>query len=90
MCAYIQTNKQNTHAHKISFKNQPAVVMPAFNPSTWEAETSGSLKFEASLVYRVNSRTAKATQRYTTLEKNQNKQMVWISPALSFQCMDYK
>ena len=35
----------------------------AFNPSTWEAEAGGFLEFEVSLVYRVSSRTARATQR---------------------------
>jgi hypothetical protein len=36
----------------------------AFNPSTWEAEAGGFWpEFEASLVYRVSSRTARATQR---------------------------
>ena len=30
-----------------------AVVAPAFNPSTWEAEAGGISEFEASLVYRV-------------------------------------
>jgi hypothetical protein len=40
-----------------------AVVAHAFNPSTWEAEAGGSSEFEASLVYRVSSRTARATQR---------------------------
>jgi hypothetical protein len=34
----------------------------AFNPSTWEAEADGS-EFEVSLVNRVSSRTARATQR---------------------------
>jgi hypothetical protein len=36
-----------------------------FNPSTWEAEAGGSLisEFEASLVYRVSSRTARTAQR---------------------------
>jgi hypothetical protein len=37
--------------------------MHAFNPSTLEAEADRSLEFEASLVYRVNSRIGKATQR---------------------------
>jgi hypothetical protein len=40
-----------------------AVVVHAFNPSTWEAE--------ASLVYRVSSRTIRATQK--TLSPKQNK-----------------
>jgi hypothetical protein len=45
------------------------VVAHAFNPSTWEAEAGG---FLASLVYRVNSRTARAIQRNPVL-KNQKK-----------------
>jgi hypothetical protein len=36
------------------------VVVHAFNPSTWEAEADGFLMFEASLVYKVSSRTARA------------------------------
>jgi hypothetical protein len=40
------------------------VVVHAFNPSTWEAE--------ASLVYRVSSRTARAIQR-NPVSKKQNK-----------------
>jgi hypothetical protein len=34
----------------------------AFPPCTWEAE-AGRSEFEASLAYRVSSKTAKATQR---------------------------
>jgi hypothetical protein len=34
-----------------------------FNPSTWDAEAGGSLKFKASLVYRASSRTSRTTQR---------------------------
>jgi hypothetical protein len=42
-----------------------AVVAQAFNPRSWEAEAGGFLssEFEASLVYRVSSRTARAIQR---------------------------
>jgi hypothetical protein len=47
------------------------VVALAFNPSTWEAEAVS--EFEASLVYRVSSRTARATQRNPVLKKNNNK-----------------
>jgi hypothetical protein len=47
-------------------------VVHAFNPSTWEAEAGGSLESEASLVYRVSSRTARATQR-NRLKTKQNK-----------------
>jgi hypothetical protein len=39
------------------------VVAHAFKPSTREAEAGGFLEFEASLVYKVSSRTARATQR---------------------------
>jgi hypothetical protein len=38
-------------------------VAHTFNPSTWEAEAGRFLEFEASLVYRVSFRTARATQR---------------------------
>ena len=45
---------------------KPDVVVHAFNPST---------KFEASLVYKVSSRTARATQRNPfSKEKPTNKQ----------------
>jgi hypothetical protein len=37
------------------------VFIHAFNSSTWEVEASGSLWFEASLLYMVSSRIAKAT-----------------------------
>jgi hypothetical protein len=47
------------------------VVAHTFNPRTQEAEAGGS-QFKASLVYRVGSRTARATQR-NPVWKNQNK-----------------
>ena len=46
-----------------------AVVAHASNPSTSEAE-AGKSEFEASLLYRVSSRTARATN---TSETKQNK-----------------
>ena len=50
------------------------MVAHAFNPSTREAEASGFLsEFEASLVYRVSSSTARATQRNPVLKTKQNK-----------------
>jgi hypothetical protein len=49
------------------------VVAHAFNPSTWEAEAGGSLEFEASLVYRVSSRTTRATQRNPVSKKKKKK-----------------
>jgi hypothetical protein len=48
-----------------------AVVAHAFNPSAWEAEAGGFLSL--SLVYRVSSRTARATQR-NPVSKNKTKQ----------------
>jgi hypothetical protein len=39
------------------------VVAHVFNPSTQEAEVGGISEFEASVVYRVSSRTARAIQR---------------------------
>jgi hypothetical protein len=50
-------------------------VALAFNPSTREAETGRSLEFEASLVYRQSSRTARATQRNpVSTKQNKTKQ----------------
>jgi hypothetical protein len=48
------------------------VVAHAFNPSTQEAEAGWISEFEASLVYRVSSRKARATQR-NPVWKNQKK-----------------
>jgi hypothetical protein len=51
-------------------QESPAVVVHAFTFSTWEAEGGRQIsEFEASLVYKVSSRTAKATQR-NTVSKN--------------------
>jgi hypothetical protein len=50
------------------------VVAHALNPSTWKVEAGRFLKFEASLVYRVSSRTARTTQRNPVSKKQkQNK-----------------
>jgi hypothetical protein len=49
------------------------MVAHTFNPSTWETEAGGFLSFEASLVYKVSSRTARATEK-PSLEKPKNKQ----------------
>jgi hypothetical protein len=47
------------------------VVVHDFNPSTWKAEAGGFLEFEASLVYKVSSRTARATQRNPVSKKKE-------------------
>ena len=61
--------EQNKTKQKTTFSW--AVVVHTFNPSTWEEET------EASLVYRVSSRTAKAIQRNPVSKKQTNKQKNW-------------
>jgi hypothetical protein len=48
---------------------EPGVVALAFNPSTREAE-AGEFLNEASLVYRVSSKTARTIQR-NPVSKNQ-------------------
>jgi hypothetical protein len=52
------------------------VVAHAFNPSIWEAEAGGFRisEFEASLVYKVSSRTARAIQRNPVSKQNKTKQ----------------
>jgi hypothetical protein len=45
-----------------------AVVVHTFNPSTWVSE------FEASLVYRVSSRTARATQRNSVSKEEEEEE----------------
>jgi hypothetical protein len=50
------------------------MVTNAFNPSTWEAERGRWIsEFEASLIYKVSSRTARATQRNPVLKNQKNK-----------------
>ena len=51
-----------------------AVVVHGFNPSTWEAKAGDLCEFKASLVYRMSSRTAKATQRNRVLKKQKKKE----------------
>jgi hypothetical protein len=45
------------------------MVANAFNPSTREAEAGVFLQAEAGLVYKVSSRTARATQRNPVSKK---------------------
>jgi hypothetical protein len=48
-------------------------VSHAFNPSTQEAEAGRFLEFEASLVYKVSSKTARAIQRNPVLKNKKQK-----------------
>ena len=47
--------------------------MQAFIQSTQEEEAGGCFEFEVSLVYRVSSRTARATQRIPVFNKQNKK-----------------
>jgi hypothetical protein len=49
------------------------LVAHAFNLSTWEAEAGNLCEFEARLVYRLSSRTVRATQRNPISKKKQQK-----------------
>jgi hypothetical protein len=55
-----------------------AVVVHAFNPSTWEAEAGGSLSLRPSLVYKVSSRIARAIQRNPVSEKPKKKKKLCV------------
>jgi hypothetical protein len=55
--------------------NSWAVVAHAFNPNTWEAEAGGFLSLRP--VYKVSSRTARATQR-NPVSKKKKKKMVMM------------
>ena len=61
-------------------KESWVVVAHAFNPSTREVDSGGRGRqisaFEASLVYRVSSRTARATQRNPVSKNNNNKKRI--------------
>ena len=52
---------------------KPGVVAHAFSPSTLEAEAGGFLQSEASLVYKVSSRTAPGLYRETLSQKKERK-----------------
>jgi hypothetical protein len=48
------------------------VVAHTFNPRTQESEAGESLEFEVRRVYRVSSRTARATQRNHVLGREED------------------
>jgi hypothetical protein len=49
------------------------VVAHAFNPSAWEAEGGQISEFKASLVYKMSSSIARATQRNPVSKKKKKK-----------------
>jgi hypothetical protein len=61
-------------------------VAHAFEPRAWRQRQVDLCVFQASLVNRVNSRTARATQRNTVSENQNktNKQTNRMTPALEF------
>ena len=63
---------------------KPGMEVHAFNPSTQEAEAGRSLEFEASLIYKASSRTARATEKPCLKNKQTNKQTNKQSDILSF------
>jgi hypothetical protein len=69
----LAQSKGQWQTHLTALAGQ-AVVAHAFNPSTWGGRGRRTSEFEASLVYRVSSRTARAIQRNPVLKKTkQNK-----------------
>jgi hypothetical protein len=69
---YLHIINKSLKKKKKKKRCKPGVVVHAFNPSTQEAEAGRFLMFEASLVYKVSSRTARAIQR-NPVSKNQKK-----------------
>jgi hypothetical protein len=62
------------------------MVAHAFNPSPWEGGRGRQIsEFEASLVYRVSSRTARAIQRNPVLRKKKKKKVEYRAPLCRWQ-----
>jgi hypothetical protein len=83
MISIIIHNAHRSVNHEM-FKNKntfcsQAVVAHAFNPSTLEAEGRWISEFEDSLVYKVSSRTARATQRNPVSKNKQTKNTFCVS-----------
>jgi hypothetical protein len=71
----LLTTESSLQPYYHAFKNiihKAGMVAHAFSPSTRESEAGGFLSSKASLVYRVSSRTARATQR-NPVSKNKTK-----------------
>ena len=77
-----QTNKPTTKEPFLKARSCQVVVVNAFYPNTWRQNQSDLCEFEASLVYRVSSRTARATEK-ACLEKKkkefQKQQFIKVS-----------
>jgi hypothetical protein len=57
------------------------VVAPSFNPSTWGGRGRRISEFQASLVYKVSSRTARAIQRNPVSKKQLKKKKIEMTRA---------
>jgi hypothetical protein len=74
LSAVVKPNDNSPHPGddtQIKSPYEPGVVVHTFNPSTQKARGRWISEFEASLVYKVSSRTARAAQR-NSVSKNQN------------------
>jgi hypothetical protein len=69
---HLNPTFKQSHLFVKSLHSELGVVAHAFNPSTWEGRGRRISEFEASLVYKMSSRTARATQRNPDL-RNQKK-----------------
>jgi hypothetical protein len=74
----VSENNYNVlrYINKINLKKKkkPGILAHIFNPSTWEAAGKWISEFEASLVYKVSSRTAGAIQRSPASKKSKPNQ----------------
>ena len=54
------------------------VMLNFYIPNTQEAEMGRSVEFEASLFYKVSSRTARALKQRNPVSKNQSIKQIWL------------
>ena len=69
---WLDSSVMSSYLNDLIYKwdTSRAMVAYTFDPSTWEAEQSDLCEFQASLVHKVSSRTARAvTQRNPVLKK---------------------
>jgi hypothetical protein len=67
-------NNNNNNNNRETRKSLPGVMTHAFNPSTLGGRGRRISEFEASLVYKVSSRTARAIQRNYVSKKKKKKE----------------